>query len=349
MPFAPSAQLRPGFPALILAPMQGVTDRPMRELLGEWGGFSFCVTEYLRVSEHALSPRVVATQVPEVRDPRCATRSGLPVQVQLLGGDPERLGVTAAHAVAAGARAIDLNFGCPAPTVNRHDGGASLLRHPTRIREIVAAVRAAIPQDVPVSAKLRLGWDSCDPIHENAEMAAQGGAAWLTIHARTRMQGYTPPVFWDAIGAVRRRLALPVVANGDIWTLDDFRRCREVTGSEHFMLGRGALADPWLIHRVARELGLPAPLPRHADAGPAARSLADWLPLLQRFTELALEAYTGRYGPAAVSRYTAMRMKQLLRHPSLYHSAPWLDMIKHATTTEAVLEILRSDRATPAI
>src|SRR6185436_17754692 len=142
------------------------------------------------------------------------------------------------------ATAIDLNFGCPARTVNRHDGGATLLKHPHRIREIVRAVREALPAHVPVSAKMRLGWDSIEPIRENAAMAAEGGASWITIHGRTRVAGYAPPIFWEPIGRIRESLGIPVVANGDTWTLDDFRRCRDATGCIHFMLGRGALANP---------------------------------------------------------------------------------------------------------
>ena len=168
------------------------------------------------------------------------------MQVQLLGGDAGRLAAAAVRAHECGAAAVDLNFGCPAKTVNRHDGGATLLKYPGRIREIVAAVRAALPPHVPVSAKLRLGWDTIDAIDENAGMAAEGGAAWITIHGRTRFAGYAPPIFWKPIGRVRERLGIPVVANGDIWTVDDFRRCRDETGCRHFMLGRGALANPRL-------------------------------------------------------------------------------------------------------
>jgi tRNA-dihydrouridine synthase C len=232
-----------------------------------------------------------------------------------------------------------LNFGCPAPTVNRHDGGASLLRSPWRIREIVAAVRAEVPASIPVSAKLRLGWDSLDPIHENAEMAAQGGASWLTIHARTRVQGYEPPVYWQHVGAVGRRLPLPIVANGDIWTLDDFRRCRDVTGCEHFMLGRGALANPWLPRAISAELGIISP--SEGDWGEfGERPLTDWLPVLRRFAELGSCMYRGQYSAMAVNRYTAMRLKQWLRVASVRRVASWLDLVKRAETTEDVLGIL---------
>ncbi|MFN0074601.1 MAG: tRNA dihydrouridine synthase [Chloroflexota bacterium] len=339
-------ELRSGHPAVILAPMQGVTDRSMRELMGEWGGFTFCVSEYVRVSEHVLPRKVFYAQIPEVLNPECVTPSGLPVSVQLLGGDPERMALTAAVAAEAGARSIDINFGCPAPTVNRHDGGASLLRYPARIRDIVAAVRQAVPAHIPVSAKLRLGWDSRDPIHENAEMAAQGGASWITIHARTRVQGYAPPVFWEAIGAVNRELPIPVVANGDIWTIDDLRRCQDETACEHFMLGRGALADPWLPHRIAAELGIATPRELQLANGPTEHTLPEWLPLLRRFTEIGFRAYAGQYTPSAVSRYTAMRIKQWLRVASARHPSPWLALIKLAQSTEDVLDILEQSCAT---
>src|SRR5207248_4045775 len=112
------------------------------------------------------------------------------------------------------------------------------------------------PKEGPVSAKLRLGWDDAEAIHDNAERAAEGGAAWLTIHGRTKTQGYRPPAYWLPIGAVRARLGIPIVANGEIWTVEDIRRCRDETGCQHFMLGRGALASPTLARAAARELGI---------------------------------------------------------------------------------------------
>jgi tRNA-dihydrouridine synthase C len=227
----------------------------MRAVQGDLGVFTFAVSEFLRVSQAVLPKSVILRHVPELRN-ESQTPNGLPVQVQLLGGDAGRLAESATVAVEAGAKAIDLNFGCPARTVNRHDGGATLLKYPARIREIVSTVRRALPNAIPVSAKMRLGWDSTNAIDENAGMAAEGGATWVTIHARTRTAGYAPPVHWSHIGRVRARLGIPVVANGDIWTLDSFRRCRDETGCNHFMLGRGALANPTLAHQVAKELGI---------------------------------------------------------------------------------------------
>src|SRR5258708_26151911 len=116
-------------PALILAPMDGLTDAPMRAVQGELGAFTFAVSEFLRVNQEIPSKKVFHRHVPELLDGGL-TPSGLPVQVQLLGGDPGRMAESAAAACDAGAKAIDINFGCPAPTVNRHDGGATLLQHP---------------------------------------------------------------------------------------------------------------------------------------------------------------------------------------------------------------------------
>src|SRR5688572_23777774 len=130
--------LKPEACALVLAPMDGITDAPMRALQGATGAFTYAVSEFLRVSAEPIPAKVFRRDVPEVCNGG-RTHTGLPVQVQILGGDPERMAVSASAACESGATAIDINFGCPAPTVNRHDGGASLLQHPYRIRDIVAA------------------------------------------------------------------------------------------------------------------------------------------------------------------------------------------------------------------
>ncbi len=313
---APTSWIQAGVPALVLAPMEGVADEAMRALLSELGGFTYCVAEFLRISQAAPGVRVFQRHVPELLH-GCRTPSGLPVQVQLLGGDPGKLAQAAQAAIRAGALAMDLNFGCPARTVNRHDGGATLLQYPDRIREIVAAVRAVVPAHLPVSAKLRLGWDSIDAIHVNADRAAEGGADWITIHARTKSQGYRPPAYWKPLGEVRARLRIPVVANGEIWTIDDLRRCRDETGCQHFMLGRGALADPTLGRRAARELGIPgAGLPQSFTRTPA-----EWLPLISRYGELCT---TSGLRPA----YILSRVKQWIRMTNHDGKLTWFDTLK---------------------
>lgn len=322
--------LHPQQPALILAPMEGVTDAPMRAVQGAAGVFTYAVTEFLRVTQHVPPKHVFADHMPELST-GCRTPTGLLVQLQLLGGDAARMAETAARAHELGATAIDINFGCPARTVNRHDGGAALLRFPNRVREIVAAIRAALPAAVPVSAKLRLGWDTIDAIDENAAMAAEGGASWIAIHGRTRVAGYAPPIFWAPIGRVRERLKLPVIANGDIWTLSDFRRCREETGCIHYMLGRGAIGDPRLARRVAAELGLLPPVPEGHPTQPF-----DWLPPLRSLVEWS-ERFEETQSQKMVSR-----LKQWLKTAATVGTFSRFDAIKRASTVEelfATLEI----------
>ncbi len=309
----------PDRPALVLAPMEGITDAPMRAFVGSWGAFTYGVSEFQRVSGMALSAKAFRREAPEVLTGG-KTPTGMPVQVQILGGDPERMAQSARAAVAAGAWGIDLNFGCPAPTVNRHDGGATLLKHPERLEAIVRAVVDAV--DVPVSAKLRLGWDDPDAIDENAARAVAGGAAWITIHARTRNQGYRPPVFWERIGRVRAAVGVPVVANGDIWTLDDFRRCQDVTGCRHFMLGRGTLANPVLPGEVARELGLPS----HPYE-------TRWEPLLRGFVEWC----DGR------ETRTLARLKGWLAMAARHGAFDRFDALKRSTSVAQILEGVGAD------
>jgi tRNA-dihydrouridine synthase C len=310
----------PNRPAVVLAPMDGITDAPMRALQGRSGVFSYAVSEFVRVSNNILPPRVFHRMVPELLN-GAKTRSGLTVQVQILGGDPDFMSQSAANACAAGATGIDINFGCPAPTVNRNDGGASLLRYPDRVRAVVRAIRQAVPSHIPVSAKLRLGWEGIDEINVNALMAEEGGASWITIHARTKVAGYQPPVFWPKIREVRSIVAIPVVANGDIWTIEDFRRCQEETGSIHFMLGRGALADPALPFQIANELGL----------GNHRSWDGDWFVLLNGLLDEAIAL-----GETAKDR-PLHRLKQWLKLVNKYSGFPLFHEVKSCETLEEFL------------
>jgi tRNA-dihydrouridine synthase C len=236
-----------------LAPMDGITDWVYRALLtdidGGRSGISLCVSEFVRVTRGTVPAKVILRHCPEL-ETGGRTPAGVPVMVQLLGGDPESMADTARLAAELGALGIDLNFGCPAKTVNNHDGGATILKTPARIHRIVSAVRQAVPAQIPVSAKIRLGWDSADGVEEVARAAADAGAAWLTIHARTRTQLYRPPVDWVAIGRARRAIDIPVVANGDIETTGDLLACGRASGCHAFMIGRGAMARPHVFRQI---------------------------------------------------------------------------------------------------
>ena len=309
-------------PAIILAPMEGVTDAPMREFLSRTGYYDYCISEFLRVSENVLSAKVFKKHVPELSLHEGKTSSNISVQVQLLGGHAGRLAESALQAIEAGAKAIDLNFGCPAPTVNRHDGGATLLKFPERLEAIIRAVRDAVPSIYPVSAKMRLGFDDPSAIYENAKRAEQAGASWITIHGRTKTQGYIPPAYWKPIGEVKRSVSIPVVANGEIWSLADFRRCQEETGAIHFMLGRGALAVPNLAREIRRELGLDViqtPQPLSFPDSPSAQA---WAGVFEEFSKL---------------QSSDKRLKQWTRYLASKNEVSWWNEIKVMGSVEGIL------------
>ncbi len=270
---------------LLLAPMEGVVDHTMRDLLSGLGGLDRCVTEFLRVSEQLLPARVFHRICPELRSGG-RTASGVPVYLQLLGGRPAVLAENAARGAELGAPGIDLNFGCPAKTVNRSDGGSIILREPERVHAITAAVRNAVPKQVPVTVKIRLGYEDQSRYLDVVQGIAEAGATELTIHARTKRHGYRPPAYWEEIARAREKVDLPIIANGEIWSPNDALRCLEVTGCDDLMLGRGALCRPDLPRLVRSTLAGSAQHPLTWDAV---------VPLLQHFFQLTLDNYDHAY------------------------------------------------------
>ncbi len=240
-------------PHLFLAPMEGVTDWAMRDLLTDVGGIDQCVTEFLRITDQLMPPSVFFKNCPELKT-QSKTRSGVPVFIQLLGGQAGPLAENAARAAELGALGIDLNFGCPAPTVNRHDGGATLLKSTDRIYEIVKTVRDAVPKNIPVTAKIRLGFDDPQACLANAQAIAAAGAQWLTVHCRTKTDGYKPPAYWEWITKIKAVTPIRIVTNGEIWTVADFLKCQAAAGTDDYMIGRGALRDPFLFNRIKKVL-----------------------------------------------------------------------------------------------
>lgn len=236
-------------PPLFLAPMEGVTDWAMRDLLTQLGGIDQCVTEFLRVTDHLLPDAVFEKNCPELKT-NSRTRAGTPVFIQLLGGKAQPLAENARRAVELGALGIDLNFGCPAPTVNRHDGGASLLKSSDRLYEIVKTVRAAVPPTTPVTAKIRLGFDNPADCLINAVAIEQAGASWLTVHCRTKTNGYMPPAYWEWIPRLKEKVKIPIITNGEIWNTQDYNRCHSVANTQSYMIGRGAVRDPFLFQKI---------------------------------------------------------------------------------------------------
>jgi len=274
---------------LLLAPMEGMLDHTLRDILTRVGGIDRCVSEFIRISGTLLPERAFLRIVPELRHGG-RTRSGVPVRAQLLGSDPVSLAENAARLATLGPHGIDLNFGCPAKIVNRHGGGAMLLDTPERVAAIVAAVRRAVPREMPVSAKMRLGNETDARAVECALAIAGAGADELVVHARTKAQAYRPPAYWERVGDIRAAVKIPVVANGEIWSVADALRCRELSGCHALMLGRGMVSDPGLALAIVAASRPQAMGSRSGEvaAGKAPVSIgwADLYPLVAAFWEL---------------------------------------------------------------
>ena len=229
--------------------MEGLLDFVLRDILTRVGGVDSCVSEFIRVTNTELPDRVFYRVVPELLN-KGLTFSGVPVRPQLLGSDPYCLADNAAALARLNPPGIDLNFGCPAKVVNRHGGGAALLDEPEVVAKIVAAVRSAVPSNIPVSAKMRLGFNDDSRAEECAIAIASSGANELVVHARTKADGYRPPAYWARIADIRAVVNIKVIANGEIWNVEDARRCTELSGCDTLMIGRGMVQNPGLANDI---------------------------------------------------------------------------------------------------
>jgi len=295
---------------ILLAPMEGLVDFVLRDILTRAGGVDRCVSEFIRITDQLLPERVFTRIVPELLNGG-RTLAGVPVRAQLLGSDPVCMAENAARLAALGPAGIDLNFGCPANIVNRHGGGAALLQEPDTLATIVAAVRRAVPAHLPVSAKMRLGYHDDALAVACAQAIASGGADELVVHARTKAQAYRPPAYWERIADIRAAVAIPVVANGEIWTVDDARRCREASGCDMLMIGRGAVADPGLGLAIK------------ASVGQGTVHVIGWpelLPLLADFWHLVCTRLDARSRPGRLKQWLNFLRRRFPEAETAYQS-----------------------------
>jgi tRNA-dihydrouridine synthase C len=278
---------------IALAPMEGLVDELLRDVLTRVGGIDWCVTEFIRVNEQLLPATVFRRLAPEL-SAGAKTPSGTPMRVQLLGSNPTCLADNAALACSLGAPVIDLNFGCPAKTVNRSRGGAVLLKKPELLHRIVREVRRTVPAQIPVTAKMRLGYDHPDGALECAQALVDGGAAMLVVHARTKADGYRPPAHWEWVARIQQVVQVPVFANGEIWTIEDWQRCRAVSGVEDFMLGRGLVCRPDLALQIAA-----------AQRGEPIEPMGwtELLPLIHAFWSLVRAKLPDRFAPGRLKQW----------------------------------------------
>ena len=238
---------------VFLAPMAGVTDTPYRILAREMG----CPLVYSEMvsdkginyrNEHALN--MLKTE-PEER----------PMAMQLFGAEADSVAKAAEYVASLGcADILDFNMGCPAPKVVKNHEGSAMLKNPENAYRVLKALVGAV--DMPVTVKLRIGWDK-DSINimEMAQLAQEAGVAAIAIHGRTREQFYRDQADWQIIGRVRESLRIPVIANGDVRNVQDMIKIRQVTGCEAVMVGRAAQGNPWIFRQLTEYLRSGAVLP----------------------------------------------------------------------------------------
>lgn len=234
---------------IMLAPMEGVIDHEMRSVLTQLGGYDRCVTEFIRINNQLLPDKVYLNFAQELNQGG-RTPNGVPVYIQLLGNNPKYMALNAQRLEKLKPMGIDLNFGCPSKTVNKGNAGSALLREPNRIGHIVTAVRDSVDSSIPVTAKVRLGFSNHDLLEDVIGNIVEAGATEICIHARTREDRYKPPAYWSAVKKIASSSPIPIIINGEIWTIDDVRRARDESGCTDIMLGRGALSRPDLAASI---------------------------------------------------------------------------------------------------
>ena len=289
---------------VLLAPMEGVLDSLVRELLTEVNDYDHCITEFVRVVDQLLPAKVFHRICPELQH-QSRTPSGTMVRVQILGQYPQWLAENAARAVELGSWGVDLNCGCPSKMVNGSGGGATLLKDPEMIYLGAKAMRAAVPAHLPVTVKIRLGWDSGERQFEIADAVQQAGASELVVHGRTKEDGYKAErINWQAIGEIRQRLTIPVVANGEIWDWQSAQDCLAATGCDAVMIGRGALNVPNLS-RVVKYNAPRMPWP-------------EVVAVLQKYTRLEKQGDTGLYHVARIKQWLGYLRKEYAESQAVF-------------------------------
>ena len=299
---------------ILLAPMEGLADPLMRDVLTALGGYDWGICEFVRVTESVLPNRTFLRTCPELLQ-ASRTPCGTPMRVQLLGSDPHFMAANARRLVKHRPAGIDINFGCPAPSVFRHRGGSALLGEPQLLNSIVSAMRAMIPVDIPFTAKMRLGINDASLAVDCAQAIEAGGVDELIVHGRTKVDGYKPPAKWAQIDRVRAAVRIPIIANGEVWTVDDHRCCQQESACLDIMIGRGALADPLLPRKIR---------------GDMADTVAGCWPLLQ---------------PAIATYWSGVRQRVLPVHAG-GRIKQWLMLLRrHYPEAETLYQTLRPIKA----
>jgi nifR3 family TIM-barrel protein len=230
-----------GCPYLFLAPMEGVSDRGFRTSMATIGGFDEAVTEFMRVPANAHVKSLAKQYNSQELLP-------IPLAAQIMGSDPDLMAAMAEELERRGAPRIDLNCGCPSNTVTGRGAGSSLLKTPDVLFTIAQKIVRAV--SIPVTIKMRIGYEDTTLFKENIQAAEASGVKFITLHPRTKVDGYSPPARWEFIKEAKSLASIPIVGNGDIRNVADAKRMLEVTGCDALMIGRGAVTNPFIFHEI---------------------------------------------------------------------------------------------------
>lgn len=230
-----------GCPYLQLAPMEGVGDRCFRKAMASIGGFDEAVRDFIRVPTNAHVKSLAKVYVPDELAPT-------PLAAQIMGSDPDLMAEMAQELVLRGAPRIDINCGCPSNTVTGRGAGSSLLKDPNILHEVARTVVQAVA--IPVTVKMRSGYEDISLFDENILAAQESGVRYITLHPRTKVDGYGPPAQWNLIARAKSLLRIPLIGNGDILTADDAMAMLRTTGCDGLMIGRGSIINPFIFHQI---------------------------------------------------------------------------------------------------
>jgi tRNA-dihydrouridine synthase C len=228
-------------PYLLLAPMEGVGDYCFRKAMASIGGFDEAVRDFIRVPHNAHIKSLARVYDADELAP-------IPLAAQIMGSEPGPMAEMAQELMARGALRIDVNCGCPSNTVTGRGAGSSLLKDPDFLLEVTRAVVKAVP--IPVTIKMRSGFADSSLFNENILAAQESGAAYITLHPRTKAEGYVPPAHWDLIARAKSLLTIPLVGNGDILSVNDAVAMLRTTGCDALMIGRGSIINPFIFHQI---------------------------------------------------------------------------------------------------
>ncbi|MES2345400.1 MAG: tRNA-dihydrouridine synthase family protein [Chlamydiota bacterium] len=230
-----------GCPFLILAPMEGVGDRSFRKAMASIGGFDEAVRDFLRVPKNGHIKSLASVYEPDELAP-------IPLAAQLMGSDLDLMAAMAQEIERRGAPRIDINCGCPSNTVTGKGAGSSLLKEPSFLHEVATSVVKAV--SIPVTLKMRSGYEDISLFKENLFAAEESGVRYITLHPRTKVEGYTPPARWDLIAEAKELLSVPLVGNGDILNIKDALEMLKITRCDALMIGRGSIINPFIFHEI---------------------------------------------------------------------------------------------------